>query len=92
VVLPLVRHNRRYRGVIITASHASRASLQRFRFFLSLQAQYPGMFDVEAATGQVQSPRRRRWIALPVALLCVLGACFGYLFATAEVKPNAQLG
>ncbi|AUI50644.1 hypothetical protein [Arthrobacter crystallopoietes] len=50
------------------------------------------VLDVKAAPGSGQRTRRRRWIVLPVALLCVLGTCFGYLFATAEVKPSAQLG
>ncbi|WP_139005517.1 hypothetical protein [Arthrobacter crystallopoietes] len=50
------------------------------------------VLDVETAPGQVRIVGRRRWIALPVALLCVLGVWFGYLFATAEVKPSAQLG
>lgn len=36
--------------------------------------------------------RRRRFIFIPLAFLCILAIGLGYLFATAEAKPSVQLG
>jgi hypothetical protein len=39
------------------------------------------------------SPRRhRRLMIIPLALVCVLGIAFGYLFLNAEVKSSAPMG
>jgi hypothetical protein len=36
--------------------------------------------------------RRRRLIAIPLALICLLAVGLGYLFTTAETTPSTQLG
>jgi len=46
----------------------------------------------EPASAPAPVFRRRRLIAIPLGLVCLLGIAFGYLFLTAEVKPSAPMG
>lgn len=36
--------------------------------------------------------RRRRLVVIPLVMLCILAAGFGYLFMTAQARPSTQLG